>query len=494
MKTAAELGTLEASGLIQLAVLEPELEYLFRHALVQDAAYASLLKQDRRTLHRLAAETLLATYPDRKRELAAVIAMHYEQAGDAQAAAPYLVEAGEHAQERFANREALSFFERAVALLASDPRIELRLRATLGMAKVGWSFTASDKYVDLLERIVAETADRNDPRLIADAYFWIAFIRRWRGENPETSAGLRSALDNAERIGEKLGDPIAHAIPKAFMGVGMMFSGQLREGAKQTREALAAMEGKADPLSTAILSGFLTMTLARLGDFAAAEETLAYGEQLAAQGDEIARLDATIARTGIELERGELDKSMALAESCAIKSEELGAVACGVGSNVMLGAGRLQAEDVLGAKVPAERGFELALVTNMAPFRTLAQGMVGAVQGRLGNLPQAAADWDGALAAARAMGDRYGEAMTLWNRGRTHARQTPPDFSAAITDLDATTTLMEAMGARPALARVLRDRAQTLRLLGRADDADLAERHSLELARELGLKDFPPAT
>lgn len=260
MKTGAELGTLEASGLIQLAVLEPELEYLFRHALVQDAAYASLLKQDRRTLHRLAAETLLATYPDRKRELAAVIAMHYEQAGDAQAAAPYLVEAGEHAQERFANREALSFFERAVALLASDPRIELRLRATLGMAKVGWSFTASDKYVDLLERIVAETADRNDPRLIADAYFWIAFIRRWRGENPETSAGLRSALDNAERIGEKLGDPIAHAIPKAFMGVGMMFSGQLREGAKQTREALAAMEGKADPLSTAILSGFLTMT------------------------------------------------------------------------------------------------------------------------------------------------------------------------------------------------------------------------------------------
>src|SRR5207253_9447371 len=102
---------------------EPELEYLFRHALVQDAAYASLLKQDRRTLHRLAAETLLATYPDRKRELAAVIAMHYEQAGDAQAAAPYLVEAGAHAHGPVAHREALSFFERAVALPASDPRV-----------------------------------------------------------------------------------------------------------------------------------------------------------------------------------------------------------------------------------------------------------------------------------------------------------------------------------------------------------------------------------
>ena len=78
----AELNTLEASGLVQVAAMEPDLEYLFRHALVQDAAYSSLLKQDRRALHRLAAETLLTLYPDRKDELAAVIAMHYERAGD----------------------------------------------------------------------------------------------------------------------------------------------------------------------------------------------------------------------------------------------------------------------------------------------------------------------------------------------------------------------------------------------------------------------------
>ena len=75
MTTKTDLGKLEASGLIQVAAVQPELEYLFRHALVQDAAYSSLLKQDRRTLHRLAAETLLTLYPDRRRELAAVIAL-----------------------------------------------------------------------------------------------------------------------------------------------------------------------------------------------------------------------------------------------------------------------------------------------------------------------------------------------------------------------------------------------------------------------------------
>src|SRR5207253_5991465 len=81
MTTRTELNTLEQSGLVQVAALEPELEYLFRHALVQDAAYSSLLKQDRRALHRLAADTLLSLYPERRGELAAVIGLHLERAG-----------------------------------------------------------------------------------------------------------------------------------------------------------------------------------------------------------------------------------------------------------------------------------------------------------------------------------------------------------------------------------------------------------------------------
>ncbi|HEV2249788.1 MAG TPA: hypothetical protein VGT60_04695, partial [Candidatus Limnocylindria bacterium] len=97
MSALNELNTLEASGLVQVATLEPELEYLFRHALVQDAAYGSLLKQDRRTLHKLAADTLLTLYPERTRELASVIALHLERAGEPAAAAEHLVVAGEHA-------------------------------------------------------------------------------------------------------------------------------------------------------------------------------------------------------------------------------------------------------------------------------------------------------------------------------------------------------------------------------------------------------------
>jgi tetratricopeptide (TPR) repeat protein len=490
MNTRAELGTLEASGLIQVATFDPELEYLFRHALVQDAAYSSLLKKDRRALHTLAADTLLALYPDRKRELAAVIAMHLEQAGEGTRAAEHLVVAGEHALERFANREAMAFFDRALALLAADASIDLRLRATIGQGKVGWTFTGSDQYIARLEKVIEDAGDRADRRLIADAYFWIAFLRRWRGEQPESSPALKHALDQAAQIGEALGDLSANSIPRAFMGIGLIFTGQLRQGTRETDEALSLMEGNADPLSTSMLNDFLSIGYTRLGEFDKAENTLARSARLSAEGDEIARLDSNIARISLHLERGELEAGVALAARCAAESETLGAVACGVASNVMLGSCRLLLEDVAGAKSPLERGLELAAVTNMAPMRTLAQAMAGSVRARLGEKPAGVAEWSEALATAQAMGDRYGEAVTLWNRGRTRTRQDEPDDVAALADLEAAGALFESMEARPALARVFRDRARTLRALGRDGEAALAERSARALAKELGLRDF----
>jgi tetratricopeptide (TPR) repeat protein len=491
MTTKTDLVTLEGSGLIQIAAVQPELEYLFRHALVQDAAYSSLLKQDRRALHKLAAESLLAVYPERRRELAAVIAMHFEQAGDPATAAEYFAVAGEHALERFAQREAVSFFRRGLELLpADDPRADLRMRAAIGAAKAGWTFSGLSGAIELLERATEQVGDRADRRILADAYFWIAFMRRVSGESPESSPRLKHAVEQAEQIGESLGDPAAHAIPKAFMGAGVMFTGELREGARLLSEALEALEGHSDALSTAILSSFLTMTYARLGQFDDAERALLRSERFAAQGDEIARLDNNIARTALQLERGDIDDASRLGSLCAETAETLGAVSCGVAANVLLGQSRLILEDVLGAKAPLERGLELSLVTEMAPMRTLAKGMLGSVRARLGDEPAGDAGWNDALASAVSGGDRFGEAVTLWGRARTHVRRGTPDWSAALADLDNAIALFEAMEARPSVARTLRDRAEVLRARGRTAEADESQRRANAIAKELRLKDF----
>src|SRR4029077_20469862 len=362
-------------------------------------------------------------YPDRQRELAAVIAMHFDQAGDVARAAEQFTIAGEHALERFAQREAVNFFKRTLELLPpDDPRVDLRMRAAIGAAKAGWTFSGLTGAIDLLEGATEMAGDRADQRLLADAYFWIGFMRRVSGESPDTSPKLKHAIEQAEQIGVSLGDPAAHAIPKAFMGAGVMFTGELRKGAELLNEALQTLEGRTDALSTAILSGFLAMTYARLGQFDDAERALARSDRFAAQGDEIARLDNDITRTAIHLERGVIDAASRLGQHCAQTSETLGAVSCGVAANVFLGQSRLILEDALGAKAPLERGLELSLVTEMAPMRTLAKGMLGSVRSRLGDEPAGAAGWNDALASAVSGGDRFGEAVTLWGRARAHLR------------------------------------------------------------------------
>lgn len=488
MNARAELNALEAGGLIEIAALQPELEYLFRHALVQEAAYSSLLKQDRRTLHRAAAETILALHAGREGELAAVVAMHFEQAGDGPRAADYLVLAGEHALERFATREALAFFTRAIAS-ASVAQVETRLRAAIGAAKGGWGFAASPTLVDLLEQALA--GDGPAPReLVAQAYFWVAFLRRMRGETPESSAELRRAIEHASEAGDEVANSTATVVPRALMGAYASFSGHLREGARQMHSALGVIEAKGDAVSAAMIANFLSGAYARMGDFAAAEGVLEHSKRYAEKGDAIAVVDLDIAMAGYSLERGDPTQARASAVQCSTRAEELGAYACVVASNVVTGAASLASNDAANAKGALERGNELCRVIDFAPLRTLTFALLGSARAQLGDMPGGIAGWNDALANARGMNDRYGEAQTLWGRGRSRARRQDADLSEALQDLDRAVELFETMEARPSLARSLGDRAAVLRRLGRESDAANDERRSTAMGHELGLLDF----
>src|SRR5258707_858405 len=81
--------TLDAADLIRLSQVEPNLEYLFRHALVQDAAYESLLKSDRQRLHLVVGQILEKVYPERLDELAPVLGHHFYEAGSRSEAQKY---------------------------------------------------------------------------------------------------------------------------------------------------------------------------------------------------------------------------------------------------------------------------------------------------------------------------------------------------------------------------------------------------------------------
>jgi len=108
------LTQLEVSGLVQLAQIEPEVEYLFRHPLVQEAAYATLLSTDQQRLHLAVGEAIEKQYPDRLDEFAATLAYHFGAAGDEHKSLKYCSLAGEAALASYANREAENHFRCAL--------------------------------------------------------------------------------------------------------------------------------------------------------------------------------------------------------------------------------------------------------------------------------------------------------------------------------------------------------------------------------------------
>jgi tetratricopeptide (TPR) repeat protein len=127
------LGELQAAELLYEARLFPDLEYTFKHALTHEVAYNGVLQERRRALHATILETLERLHADRLGEHAEVLAHHAVRAAIPDKAVRYLREAGAKAAARSANREAIDFFERALALLAELPETRETLSDALDM-------------------------------------------------------------------------------------------------------------------------------------------------------------------------------------------------------------------------------------------------------------------------------------------------------------------------------------------------------------------------
>jgi hypothetical protein len=101
--------------------LPPQATYTFKHALIQDAAYESLLRSTRQQYHQRVAQVLAERFPDTAATQPEVLAQHYTAAGLHAQALPYWQQAGQFAIERSAYREAVGSFEQALSALAHLP-------------------------------------------------------------------------------------------------------------------------------------------------------------------------------------------------------------------------------------------------------------------------------------------------------------------------------------------------------------------------------------
>jgi class 3 adenylate cyclase/predicted ATPase len=155
MISSQDEETLHA-GLAQLVEAEllyrrgrpPRSRYRFKHALIQDAAYASLLRSTRQQVHQQVAHLLETRFPELVETQPELVAHHYTEAGLVEPAIGYWQRAGQQAAQRSANQEAINHLAKGLELLTTLPdtperaQQELDLQMTLGpalMAAKGWA-------------------------------------------------------------------------------------------------------------------------------------------------------------------------------------------------------------------------------------------------------------------------------------------------------------------------------------------------------------------
>ena len=147
------LAELEHAELIRQRQQLPEVEYIFKHALVHEAAYGSILAERRRAIHGRVAEAIETLFEGRLDEITSLLAYHYTRAEDWEKAQEYLFKAGDQAGRMAADTEALEHFRQAEAayVKAFGDKLSPLQRTSLAR-KIGAALYGTGHYEQALEQ------------------------------------------------------------------------------------------------------------------------------------------------------------------------------------------------------------------------------------------------------------------------------------------------------------------------------------------------------
>jgi class 3 adenylate cyclase/predicted ATPase len=247
-EVAWALDRIVAAGLLFRQGVPPDASYLFKHALVQDAAYGTLLRQPRRALHARIAEMLEARFADVAENQPELLARHCSEAGLIERAALLWGKAGQRSLARSALVEAAGQFTRALDQIAALPatpalrREEIKLQVALitplmqvkGHAAVETK-AAAERARLLIEEAEALGEPPEDPLLLFSVLysFWVAAHGAFNGEM------MRALAVQFLALAEKQGATTPLVVGHRIMGSSLVQTGDIAEGRKHYDQAVA---------------------------------------------------------------------------------------------------------------------------------------------------------------------------------------------------------------------------------------------------------------
>ena len=244
----AALDRLMGAGLLFRQGIPPHATYLFKHGLVQDAAYSTLLRERRRLLHRRIVEILETQFPETAESQPELIARHCTEAGLIEKAVAFWAKAGRRSMARSALVEAVAQLTRAldqIATLPSTPRlrreqIELQVATITPLMHVKGYAAPEVKAATERTRLLIEQAEAlGEPpenRLLLYSVlfgFWITNAVAFNGDAALALAG--QFLELAEKQGASVPLLLGHGL----MGFSLLVTGNFTQILRQTDQALA---------------------------------------------------------------------------------------------------------------------------------------------------------------------------------------------------------------------------------------------------------------
>ena len=257
---ASALDRLIEAGLLFRQGVPPHASYLFKHALVQDAAYGTLLREPRRALHARIAETLKSQFADIAESQPELLARHFTEAGLIEKAAGLWGKAGQRSLERSALAEAAEQLGRAVDQIATLPgtpalrreqiKAQVALMNTVMHVK-GYAAPETKAVVERTRLLIEQTAalgePPDDPLLLYSVPYgmWITNLNAFNGD------AIREIATQFLALAKKQGTTAPLLIAHRLMGLSLLLTGDMVEAREHQDQAIALYDPAAHrPLAT----------------------------------------------------------------------------------------------------------------------------------------------------------------------------------------------------------------------------------------------------
>ena len=496
------LRELQALEIIYEQGLVPEPAYIFKHAVIQDVAYNSLLLQRRKDLHRAVGEAIEELYPERLEEHYTELAHHFSQGELWDKAFVYWQHAGARAFARSALREALACFEHALTALPRVPEnqaqreqaIDLRLELRNVLIALG-DFRRMFALLSEAETLAQALEDHHRLGWVS-AYLSPYFSNL--GDQEHAMATGQRALT----IAQARGDFALEMMATFFLGLPALSLGDYRQGAyyhRRNREALTdawRQERFGEPgLPSVFCRAYLAWSLGELGAFGEGLACSTEAVQIAQTVEQPFTLGHAYFGVGmLHLRQGDVQSALAALEQ-SVHICQTGDVQLVLPwATALLGYGYALNGRLSEALPLLEQAVEQSARMHQMAYYPLWMAHLSEVYLLAGRLEEARQRAGQALTLSRDYKQRGHEAYALRLLGEIAAHGDPPESEQAEAHYRQALALAEELGMRPFQAHCHRGLGTLYAATGQREQARTALSTAIAMYRDMDMTFWLPQT